>query len=197
MTAFVAADPRVLGGKAGASHVADMHRLGARGIKIHPVAQAFMPDDPGMDQIYSECEERDLGVIAHAGASKGATEWAEPRAYAAVLAAHPRLNLVLAHLGGARWRQARELAEGFANVSFDLCEIIAWTGAPGAPTRDQLGRMIALIGSDRVLFGTDFPWYDVESTIDQVLDLPHLSHDEKEAILGANAIRTLGLNLGL
>jgi predicted TIM-barrel fold metal-dependent hydrolase len=57
--------------------------------------------------------------------------------------------------------------------------------------------MIRLIGPDRVLFGTDFPWYDVESTIDQVMDLPHLSRDEKEAILGANAIRTLGLEVDL
>jgi predicted TIM-barrel fold metal-dependent hydrolase len=57
--------------------------------------------------------------------------------------------------------------------------------------------MIRRIGSHRVLFGSDFPWYDVESTIDQVMDLPHLNRDEKEAILGANAIRTLGLDVDL
>lgn len=197
MTAFVAADPLVLGGRAGAAHLADMHERGARGIKIHPIVQAFMPDDPRMDAIYATCEDLGLGVIAHTGASKDGPEWAQPRAYVPVLAAHPYLKLVLAHLGGARWRQVVDLAGAFANVSFDLCEIIAWTGAPGAPSRDQLGRMIKEIGPGRVLFGTDFPWYDVEATVNQVMDLPHLGVEEKEAILGANAIRTLGLDVAL
>jgi len=100
---------------------------------------------------------------------------------------------VLAHLGGGRWRQAADVAAAFPNVSFDLCEIVAWAGAPGAPTRDELGSMISEIGPERVLFGTDFPWYDVGATIDQVMELPHLATEQKEGILGANAIRILGL----
>ena len=86
--------------------------------------------------------------------------------------AHPRLHLLLAHLGGASWHQIRAFAAAFPSVSFDLCEIIAWTGAPGAPTADELGRLIRDIGPERVLFGTDFPWYEVDRTIDQLMDLP-------------------------
>jgi uncharacterized protein len=193
LTPFVAADPHVLGGRKGADHLRWAVGRGARGIKIHPIAQAFLPDDPAMYDTYRACAESDAAVIAHAGAAKGSTQWAEPNAYAAVLRDHPDLQVVLAHLGGARWRQAIDLAAAFPNVSFDLCEIVAWVGAPGAPTRDELATMIREIGADRVLFGTDYPWYDVEATIDQVMDLPHLSVEEKEGILGANAIRILGL----
>jgi predicted TIM-barrel fold metal-dependent hydrolase len=80
-------------------------------------------------------------------------------------------------------------------VSFDLCEIIAWTGSPGGPTADQLGRLIREIGAERVLFGTDFPWYEVDRTIDQLMALPHLSDEECRGILGENAVRRVGLSL--
>jgi predicted TIM-barrel fold metal-dependent hydrolase len=193
MTIFVAMDPSVLGGAAGAAHLRWAHERGALGVKVHPVMQRFRPDDPRMDEIFTACEELGMGVIAHAGASRSGTEWAEPDAFAALLDAHPRLKLVLAHLGGGRWKQAQQLAEAYPAVCFDLCEIIAWAGAPGAPTHDELGQMIKGIGSERVMFGTDFPWYQVDRTIDQVMALPHLSEDERRGILGTNAVSHLGL----
>jgi predicted TIM-barrel fold metal-dependent hydrolase len=107
----------------------------------------------------------------------------------------PDLTVVLAHLGGGVWTQTVDLAGAFPQVAFDLCEIIAWTGAPNAPTDEDLARMIQQVGPDRVLFGTDFPWYDLDVTAERVMDLPLLSRQEKESILGANAVRVLGLPL--
>jgi predicted TIM-barrel fold metal-dependent hydrolase len=46
-----------------------------------------------------------------------------------------------------------------------------------------------------VLFGTDFPWYELDRTIDQLMELPHLSDEERRGILGENAIRRMGLLL--
>jgi uncharacterized protein len=196
LTPLVAADPVVLGGKAGATHLRHAVDAGAKGIKIHPVVQGFFPDDPGMEEIYALCEELELTVLSHSGTARTAPQFADPFAFAAVMEAHPRLHLLLAHLGGASWHQVRDFAAAFPSVSFDLCEIIAWTGAPGAPTADELGRLIHDIGADRVLFGTDFPWYDLDRTIDQLMALPHLADEERRGILGENAIRRMGLDLG-
>ena len=193
MTTFVAMDPTVMGGKQGAEHLGWAYERGAMGFKIHPVMQRFLPDDPRMDQIFDACEELEMGVIAHAGSSRGGPEWAEPQAFAAVLDAHPGLKLVLAHLGGGRWQQTCQLAAAYPSVCFDLCEIIAWCGAPGAPTRNEMGRMIKEIGAERVMFGTDFPWYQVDRTVDQVMALPHLCEEERALILGVNAVNYLGL----
>jgi hypothetical protein len=162
-------------------------------MKIHPVMQHFLPDDPRMDQTFAACEEMGMGIVAHSGSSRTGIEWAEPRAYAPLLDAHPNLKLVLAHLGGGRWDQAVQLAEAYPTVRFDLCEIIAWAGAPGAPTHDELGHMIQAIGPSRVMFGTDFPWYDVDRTVNQVMGLPHLAEEERLAILGTNAVSFFGL----
>ncbi len=195
LTPLIAADPAVLGGRAGAAHLRQAADAGAKGIKVHPVLQKFLPGDRRMDEIYAVCEELELTVLSHSGGSRTSPPWADPFAFAAVMDAHPRLHLLLAHLGGASWHQVRDFAAAYPTVSFDLCEIIAWTGAPGAPTADELGLLIRDIGADRVLFGTDFPWYDLDRTVDQLMHLPHLSDEERRGILGENAIRRMGLTL--
>jgi uncharacterized protein len=194
LTVFVAADPVVLGGEAGAEHLREMAEArGARGIKIHPVAQGFMPGHPGMEPIYRTCVDLGLGVLSHSGAARGSHGFGEPAAYVPVLETFPDITLVLAHLGGAAWRQTVDLARAFPQVTFDLCEIVEWVGAPNAPSRDELGRMIRDVGPDRVMLGTDFPWYDLDRTVELVMDLPSLALEEREAILGANAARILHL----
>jgi len=190
LSVFVAADPTVLGGEAGAAHLREMvERHGAKGIKIHPVVQQFLPDDPRMRPIYQTCVDLGIPVLSHSGSARGPVQYAEPRAFARLMSTFPDLKLVLAHLGGGSWRQTKEFAEVYPQVSFDLCEIIAWAGAPKAPTPNELARLISDIGPDRVMLGTDFPWYDLADTADRVMALPLLSDEQKLGILGTNAAR--------
>lgn len=193
LTPYVGVDPWALSPGQNVEHLRDMAARGARGVKLHPVAQRFEPNDPRMHQVYAACEELGLVVLAHTGSAKGPTAFAEPQAFAPVLERHARLEVVLAHLGGGSWQQTVALAEAFPRVAFDLCEIIEWTGAPGAPTDEQLARMIQRIGPERVMLGTDFPWYDLDRTVELVMLLPLLSDAEKQGILGANAVRILNL----
>jgi len=194
LTAFVAADPTVLGGEPGAAHLKDLvqHRV-LRGVKIHPVVQQFLPDDSRMHPIYRTCVELGIPVLSHSGSARGDSAYAEPRSFSGVMRAFPDLRLVLAHLGGGAWRQTTAFAEAFPQVTFDLCEIINWTGAPNAPTPSELARMILDVGPQRVMLGTDFPWYDLVDTADRVINLPLLSDEQKTGILGANAARILQL----
>jgi predicted TIM-barrel fold metal-dependent hydrolase len=194
LTTFVAMDPGVLGGPEAARHLREMaERHGARGVKLHPVLGGFVPDDPRLDQVYRTCVELGLAVLSHSGSDRAGAGFAEPRAFAPVLGAFPDLTLVLAHLGGASWKQTADLTRAFPRVAFDLCEIIEWTGAPNAPTVPELARLVADVGPDRVMLGTDFPWYDLERTTDLVMRLPGLSVEERESILGRNAARALRL----
>jgi uncharacterized protein len=195
LTPFVAADPWVLPPESNAAHLREMAESGARGIKIHPAAQAFAPSDPRMSVVYETCRDLGFAVLSHTGSSKGTESFAEPAAFADMLRRFPDLTVVLAHLGGGRWQQTAELARAFPHVSFDLCEIIDWTGAPNAPSDQQLAALIRDVGVDRVVFGTDFPWYDLDHTVERVMELPLLSREEKEKILGANAVRILGLSV--
>jgi uncharacterized protein len=169
-------------------------RHGARGVKLHPVVQRFAPNDPRLAPSYRTCVEMGLAVLAHSGTAKGSTQYVEPRAFAELARAWPDLRLILAHLGGGSWRQTLGLARAFPHLSFDCCEIIEWTGAANAPTAEELARLIRDIGTHRVMLGTDFPWYDLDRTVERVMELPLLAREEKEAILGANAARLLSLD---
>lgn len=193
ITPFVAVDPWVLSVDTLSSHLAEMRGRGARGVKIHPVEQRFLPADPRMLRIFQVCADLGLTVLSHSGTSRGAIQFGEPRAFADVLRAIPGLRLVLAHLGGGSWAQIPELAAQFPQVSFDLCEIVAWAGAPKAPTPDKLVWLIREVGVDRAMFGSDFPWYDPGEMARAVERLPGLSDAERAAILGENAARLMSL----
>ena len=194
LIAFVAADPWALDSTEMQLHLAEMVAShGARGVKLHPVLQQFSVSDPRMHPIYETCRDLAIPIVAHSGPSRVGAPFAEPRAFADALRAFPDLTIVLAHLGGGAWRQTLEIARSFPNAHFDCCEILAWTGATNAPDDEQLARLIREIGPDRVLMGSDFPWYDLDETVEHVMSLPLLSREEKSAILGANAGRLLRL----
>jgi uncharacterized protein len=193
VTPFVAVDPWVLSFEALAGHLDDMRRRGALGIKVHPVEQRFIVSDPRMLRVYALCEELGLAVLSHSGTSRGATQFAEPAAFDAVAGTLPDLRLVVGHLGGGSWQQVRALAERHPQVAFDLSEIVAWVGATKAPDEAELVRLIRDVGVERVLFGSDFPWYDPGEMVKAVRTLPGLSGGELAAILGENAARILRL----
>jgi predicted TIM-barrel fold metal-dependent hydrolase len=193
VSGFVAMDPGALSPERNVEHLGEMAERGARGVKLHPVVQMFEPNDPRMHPVYQACIEMGLTVLSHTGPARGGEPFAEVPAFAPVLREFPDLRVLLAHLGGGKWRETLAVAEAFPNVAFDLCEIIDWAGAPNAPTTEELARLIREIGPERVVLGSDYPWYEPAHTAELVLSLPVLSEAEKDAILGENAARMLHL----
>ena len=191
---FIATDPWKLGVEEAQDHIREMvEQHGAKGIKVHQGLQSFYLHDERMLPICRLCIETNLPILAHSGPVRGTEQYAEPRAYAEALKTFPELRLVLAHLGGGAWRQTAEIARAYPNVYFDCSEIIEWTGAPNAPSDRELAQLILDVGSERVMMASDFPWYDIGHAAERILELPLLSKEQKEAILGANAMRILEL----
>jgi uncharacterized protein len=193
LSCYIGIDPCVLPERVIGPHLAAMAALGARGVKLHPVSQGFEPSDPRLAQVYDMCCELDLVVLSHSGPGHRRGAAARPSDFAPVLECWPGLRLVLAHLGGAAYEEATELANDFPGVNFDLSEIIEWVGAPNAPSLETLVQVIQDIGADRVMFGSDFPWYEPSATADRVSSLPGLSAAEKDALLGWSAVEILKL----
>ena len=94
---------------------------------------------------------------------------------------------------GLRGNRPSISPSAFPNAYFDSSELIEWTGAPNAPTDEQLAQLIRDIGPGRVMMGSDYPWYGLTRSVERIMELPILTNGEKEAILGANAIEILGL----
>jgi predicted TIM-barrel fold metal-dependent hydrolase len=191
---LISIDPTVLAPQAITAHLAELAAAGVRGVKLHPVVHSFIPNDARLHPMYELCAEAGLTVLSHSGPGHAGTAGsATPSDFAPVLTKWPSLKLVLAHLGGASWPETAALAADFPQVVFDLSEIIEWTGAPHAPCAADLSALIRQVGADRVMLGSDFPWYDPVRTADRVAGLPGLSDSERAAILGGTAARVFGL----
>jgi uncharacterized protein len=192
---FVTVNPAVQDAAEAAAHVATMaDDHGARGLKLHTIALRAFPGEAALAPTFAICEARALPVVAHCGPDRHGAGWALPGAFAPVLERHPGLPLVLAHLGGAAWREVAELALAFPSARFDLSEIVSWSGhAPGAPSPTELSALVREIGAERVLLGSDFPWYEPGDVAAAVEALPDLGDEERAAILGGNAAALLGL----
>ena len=187
-------DPWVMTPEEAQAHLQDMaENHGARGIKLHSVIQRFYMADKRMWPVYQTCVELGLSVVAHSGRARGVDQYGDPQAFAGVLEAFPELKLVMAHMGNGAWRQTKEIADAYPNAIFDCCELMEWIGAPNAPTTQQLAQLIKDVGPERVMMASDFPWWSPAHCVERIMDFPILSNEEKEGILGANAVRLLGI----
>jgi predicted TIM-barrel fold metal-dependent hydrolase len=190
---FVTVNPAVMTSKQSARHVAELiDERGARGMKMHNIGIRTYPDDPGLEGTFEVCQERGIPIVVHCGPDARGYNWATPASFVPVMEKFPRLPLILAHLGGAAWRDLAVVADAHPQVWFDLSETVNWVGATNGATAEQLVGLIERVGVERVLMGSDFPWYEPADTAQHVEDLG-LSDDAARAILGDNAARLLKL----
>lgn len=171
------------------SEIERMVSLGIRGIKFHPEFQDFDPRDPRMHASYRAAAEHNLVVLFHAGEDpnyegvKGV-----PLAFKEVLAEHPDLTVILAHLGGYQvWDEVAEHLLGervYLDTAYTLGHL---------PHADAAAIMRGH-GTDRILFGSDGPWTDVLDELRMLGELD-LAADELEGILWRNAAELLGLEV--
>jgi predicted TIM-barrel fold metal-dependent hydrolase len=200
LIAFISVDP-MMGQDAMMPELLDKidHR-GARGLKIHPGEGRFFPDDPSLRPVYETLQNRGLAVISHGGLDIANPDpaYTRPAAFAGVAEQYPKLNLVIAHLGNNFFDESVQIADKYANIFFDTSAVI-----PGDEQGEPLDKqntlsdaeavqLIRRIGVERVMFGTDYPWFHPLWDLKRFLKLD-FTDAEKEALLAGNARRILGI----
>jgi predicted TIM-barrel fold metal-dependent hydrolase len=193
---LIAVDPHTMSVEENARHLREMVvEYGARGIKLHPPLQHLDFADRRLWPLIQTCVELDVVVLSHSGPSRDGSGIGEPNAFRPLLDAYPDLRIVLAHMGGAAWRQLPGIARDYPSVMFDCCEIVHWLGAPKAPSVEAFVDLVRAVGVERVMMGSDFPWYDIDVTVEKIRGLPGLTDTERDAILGGNAVRFFRLGI--
>ena len=129
---------------------------GARVFKAHLQVGGYDPNDELLDPVWGLLAEAGVPVVAHCGSGPAPGKHTGPGPIGRVLDRHPRLRLVVAHLGMPEYADFLDLAERHPEVRLDTT--MAFTDfseatAPFPPS--QLPRLAAL--GDRILLGTDFP----------------------------------------
>lgn len=189
---FVSVSP-TMKGRTPVEELEHKYKWGMKGLKIHPVAQGFAPDDRRMWPVYQWLVKHDLPVTAHSGANvDGGSKFGEPERWVPVLEEFKYLKLVLAHLGNGFWDQTVEIADRFQGVMFDTAIAVSHIDTPTTLDDEEAVDMIRTIGSDRILFGSDYPWINPERDIKRIRNL-EIGEDDKKGIMGENAAKYFNL----
>jgi len=160
---------------------------GCRLLKMHPGAQRFYADCRGAMELYEEAGRLGLVVFFHAGRAGIEPDLAQrynlARYLDAPLADLPNVTFVLGHAGARDVAQAIPIAKQRSN---------AWLGIHGQGLQ-SLRLLLREVDPERLLFGTDWPFYALAASQAKVLIVTEGDPDLRYAILRGNAERLLQL----
>jgi predicted TIM-barrel fold metal-dependent hydrolase len=129
---------------------------GARVVKVHVQVGGFDPRDPLLRPAWGLLAEAGVPAIVHCGNGplRGAHTGLD--VFGEVLAAHPRLPVVLAHAGMPEFGDALDLVHRYERVHLDTTMVGVPFSLAYAPLPDDWPARLAAV-ADRVVLGTDFP----------------------------------------
>jgi hypothetical protein len=163
-----------------------LHR-GARGLKLHPQLQRFHPADPRAMAVYAHAARERLPVLWHCGPvgiePASSRRFVQIAGYEPALAAHPDTTFILGHAGALACAEAIALQRRYANAWLEVsCISLA-----------QMRHVVAEADPDRIVYGTDWPFYHHAITLAKVLLATEGRPALRRKILHDNAARLLRL----
>jgi predicted TIM-barrel fold metal-dependent hydrolase len=171
-------------------------QYGVRGLKLHPNAQEFHPNDRRVYRLYEVFEEHRLPVLFHSGhTGVGAGErggggvrlkYSNPMFVDDVAVDFPDLTIILAHPSFPWQDEALSVARHKPLVHIDLS---GWSPKYFPPNLVQHANSIL---QDKVLFGSDFPLITPDRWLADFATLD-IKDAVRPKVLKDNARRVLGL----
>jgi len=147
----------------------------------------------GLKEVMALCRQSDLPFLLHVNEPVGHTYPGKTpntlRQIYAFLKAYPENRIVLAHWGGGILFYAlmkREVWDVFSRVWFDTA------ASPYLYSPDIYRVAAEVVGSEKILFGSDFPLLNPERYFKE-MEAAGLLEKDVERIKGGNAARLLGL----
>lgn len=164
------------------AYVREAVEAGARVFKAHVQVGAYDPGDALLDRAWGVLAEAGVPVVMHCGSGPAPGKHTGPGPVGRVLARHPRLRLIVAHMGMPEYEEFLDLADQYAEVRLDTTMAFTPFTERFMPfPRRALPRVADLGG--RILLGTDFP------------NIPYRYLDQLEALerlgLGENWLRAV------
>jgi predicted TIM-barrel fold metal-dependent hydrolase len=183
--------------------------FGMKAVKLYPHS-GFYPNDPRLTRTYDLCSRLGIPVIIHTGMKAVRWQWMkynQPIFVDDIATNFPDLNIVMCH-GGYPWTEEFiTVAYTNPNIWVDLTfmERIEETFVLPGLVEITIRRLVKLIGSQRLLWGSEGPYmtlplfgshdpsYYQVSQYKLVKRFDFLSEKDKEDVLGNNAARLLKL----
>lgn len=166
---------------------------GARVFKVHIQVGEYDPRDPLLDSVWGLLADAGLPVVTHCGSRPLQGSHTGPSPIAEVLDRHPRLCLVIAHMGMHEYAAHLDLAGSHERVYLDTTMFATAFTEVFAPFDRALLPRLADLG-DRILLGSDFPSipYPYATQLSALHELA-LGDDWLRAVLWHNAAALFGI----
>lgn len=176
------------------------------GLKFWPDYHLVPVNSPKYAPALEFANEHGLLVLVH---TFGESPFDAPGLLGEVAEKYPRARLLMGHSGYGEWEKSVGLARDLPNVFLDLTSVVqaldfsqmpGGSLMPAAPSLSPhvnglIEYMVATAGSEKVVFGSDLPWYSQHYHAGAVL-FARISDDARHDILHRNAERLLGRHLG-
>lgn len=208
-------DPAHRGLSAALEHLDwQVQELGAVSLKFYNghLGKTWRCDDEKMAYpIYERARELGIDVLQfHKGMPFGLqdVEDVRPNDLQAAARDFPDLTFVIHHLGVPYYDETVNIAARFPNVVLALSANLCFTPIAPRLVQKQLGRLLAEVGADRLLWGSEAglagppaPYLAAVMDLEIPEDLrhgygyPQITHEDKRALLGGNAARLFGIDL--
>ena len=175
------------------------------GACLFPAMHGYRLDDPRVEPVFKAAGKRRGVVFAHCGVltvgvrkklglpSRFDLRLGDPLALARVALGYPEVPVIIPHFGAGFFRDALMAADQCASIHLDTSSSNGWIKYhPGLTLADVFRTALAVVGSSRLLFGTDssfFPrgWqkpvYDEQQ---QLLNSINVNTADQAAIFGGN-----------
>jgi hypothetical protein len=140
-------------------------KLGLAGLKLHPFVECFRPDHPFFNKFFQKTNELGLPTLFHA-----ADGFSSPGLITKIARKYPKLPIILGHLREATISALKECENIYVETSGTLPDFI---------------ELASDIDEDRVLFGSDVPYYRYPTQI-AVVEAAEIPQKKKNKILYDN-----------
>lgn len=163
-----------------AHDLAEYERIGGYvGFKVLPDYHKYPLTGEKYRPIYEYAQEHSLLLLSH---TWGHSPYNPPQMIGELARKYDKITFLLGHSAPGETDYAIELAAALPNVYLELCD----TGRINGIIR----KMVAKATSGKVLYGTDFPWYDPNYMLGSVL-FSGIGDDDIGNIIHHNAVRLL------
>ncbi len=129
-------------------------------------------------------DRKALPVLIH---TWGHSPFDGPEIVRQVAERYPNVRLLIGHSCHDEWDKAVALVNDFPNLYFELCAVL--------DERGILEKFVKEAGSQRIVFGTDLPWFNHHYYVGSVLGAD-ITDDDRHNILHRNAEKLLERFIG-
>lgn len=142
-----------------------LDRPGFKGIKIHPSFNQVPANDDTYEPVWEFAQKNDLPIVAHSWSVSSYNPsqiLSTPDKFERFIKEYPNVRFVLAHSGGRGTgrKDAIQLVNKYRNVYMDFAGDIY--------DLHFLEKITGEIPDNKLLFGTDYPWFDIRSQLTRV-----------------------------